>query len=323
MVPVPQIYGYGLESVENMVGTSYVLMEKLKGKPLDWYSANPEQRAKVMEQLADIYVELEKHPMPLTGSLYTHIKQSHSRETPSMANSTFGPFAQPPCFETPEKALGPFAELDEAYPALIRQQMHTFLNHELSGLPLDNYLTLIWRLENLSNLIEGSVSRKGPFYLRHFDDKGDHILIDEHFNITGIIDWEFASFEAKEQAFNSPCMMWPVGDFFDGGNDLSEDELQFAAMFEQRGRADLAKVIRGSRQWQRYLYFLGGGFPTDIDELKSLFEGLRKSFSVNMMEDLKPYEKWRQDMLDRFKRSDLGIQALLRDQRAAMRNAEP
>ncbi len=28
------------------------------------------------------------------------------------------------------------------------------------------------------------------FYLRHADDKGDHILVDHEFNLTGIIDWE-------------------------------------------------------------------------------------------------------------------------------------
>ena len=34
-VPTPQVYAYELESPENAVGTSYVLMEKLPGKPLD------------------------------------------------------------------------------------------------------------------------------------------------------------------------------------------------------------------------------------------------------------------------------------------------
>lgn len=68
-VPAPRVYAYGLESPDNAVGTSYIHMEKLQGKPLDWGRATTEQRTRVMEQLADLYLELEKHPIPLTGSL--------------------------------------------------------------------------------------------------------------------------------------------------------------------------------------------------------------------------------------------------------------
>ena len=33
---------------------------------------------------------------------------------------------------------------------------------------------------------------KEPFFLKHTDYKGDHILGDDEFNATGIIDWTFA-----------------------------------------------------------------------------------------------------------------------------------
>lgn len=85
----------------------------------------------------------------------------------------------------------------------------------------------------------------GSFYLKHFDDKGDHILIDEQYNVTGIIDWEFASTESKNLAFSAPCMMWPVGDFYDGKNGISQDELAFAQIFRQHGREDIADIILG------------------------------------------------------------------------------
>lgn len=69
-VPSLKAYAYGLGSSENnTVGTSYILMEKLPGKPLDRNHANIEQRSRVMEQLTDVYLELEKHPIRLTGSL--------------------------------------------------------------------------------------------------------------------------------------------------------------------------------------------------------------------------------------------------------------
>ena len=42
------------------------------------------------------------------------------------------------------------------------------------------------------------------FYLKHMDDKGDHILVDDDFNITAIIDWEWAQTTSKVEAFCAP-----------------------------------------------------------------------------------------------------------------------
>ena len=44
-------------------------MEKLPGRALEWNEANSEQREKIMEQLATIFLELEKHPFEKTGSI--------------------------------------------------------------------------------------------------------------------------------------------------------------------------------------------------------------------------------------------------------------
>ena len=85
-VPAPHVYAYELESPENTVGTSYILMEKLTGKPLDWNSANAEQRTRVMEQLADVYLELEKHPILLTGSLIPFAERGESARSRSVAS---------------------------------------------------------------------------------------------------------------------------------------------------------------------------------------------------------------------------------------------
>ncbi|KAL9103384.1 MAG: hypothetical protein Q9163_001560 [Psora crenata] len=313
-VPAPQVYAYELKSAENPVGTSYILMEKLRGKPLDWNNANAEQRAKVLEQLADVYLELEKHPIPLTGSL---IPVSGSPSATQGDGTRVGPFAQLPLFETPEKALGPFGTLEAAYTAIIQRQLHTLANHEISSFQVDNYLTLVWRLTVLSELVAGSGSRTGPFYLRHYDDKGDHILVDDEYNITGIIDWEFASAEAKELAFSSPCMMWPVEDFYDGRNSLAADEQRFAAIFEKRGHADIGNMVRQGRRW-RYLFFLGG-MPRDLAELKSLFDGLRKSFAGEEEEGaIVPYDTWRQDTLAVFAKGDDQLRTLVLDEQAVV-----
>lgn len=68
-IPAPKVYAYADESDANLVGASYMLIEKLSGSPLQWNKASSGQRSKVMGQLADIFLELEKYPLPLSGSL--------------------------------------------------------------------------------------------------------------------------------------------------------------------------------------------------------------------------------------------------------------
>lgn len=304
-VPAPRVYAYALESPDNAVGTSYILMEKVMGRPLDWDCATAEQRTRVMEQLADVYLELEQHPITLMGS-------PSPPPVPGKPGSvSIGRFAQMPCFETPEQGLGPFRTLKAAYTAILDLQIRMLASHEVSSLPVDNYLALRWRLNALEGLVASSKSREGPFYLKHADDKGDHIMIDEEYNITGIIDWEFASTEPWESAFSSPCFMWPVAKFYDGDDSLAPDEMEFASIFDQHGRRDIGGRIRGGRPWQRYLFFLGGGIPRDMSEFEPLFQGLRRSF---MREDTKPissYADWKADIWKEYIAGHDWIQALM------------
>lgn len=52
-VPSPNVYHYQLESPENQVGHSFVLIVKIAGTSLDWNEANPAQRTKIMQQLVE------------------------------------------------------------------------------------------------------------------------------------------------------------------------------------------------------------------------------------------------------------------------------
>lgn len=136
------------------------------------------------------------------------------------------------------------------------------------------------------------------FYLKHFDDKGDHILVDRDFNITGIIDWEFASLEPKALAFSSPCFLWPVGDFYAGNNRLSSEEMEFAAIFERRQRKDMAHLIRNGRKMQRYLFPVGG-YPQEHEEFEAMFNGLHAAWTEDKSQ-LVPYQIWKDKALKRY-----------------------
>ncbi len=157
-----------------------------------------------------------------------------------------------------------------------------------------------------------SLQSDAGFFLKHFDDKGDHILVDEDFNITGIIDWEFASAECKTLAFSSPCMLWPVGDLYAGSNRLSSEKMELATMFERRGRADMASMIRTGRKMQRYLFFLGGGATNDREEFEAMFQGLRSAWAEDGSQ-LDSYQTWKEEALKKYA-EDAQLMQLLRRQ---------
>lgn len=298
-IPAPKVYTYAAESDANPIGLSYMLMEKLPGAPLQWDRATSGQRSEVLGQLADIFLELEKSPLPLSGSL-----SLGSHDVAIVSG-----FAQTALFSSPEQTLGPFETVESSLRAMILQQQDQIVNGELSSLAVDNYLSHCWRDEMIAHV--GTHCRKhGPgFFLKHFDDKGDHILVDNDFQITGIIDWEFASTEPKVFAFSTPCMLWPVGDFYDGKNELSAEEIEFAQIFEARGREDMARIVRESRKMQRFTFFNGGGVSRDLEEFQALFTGLRTAWA-RKDDQLSSYDDWKREASERL-RGDDRLQILL------------
>ena len=295
-VSAPKVFHFEPESRENYVGVPFMLMEKMKGAPLAWDITTSVQKTKVLEQLADIFLALEKHPFNSTGSIF-----------PSDESTKICGFAQSQLFETPNTPLGPFDTLETSLRAILALQMRLIANGELSTLAVDNYLSHRWRVDMIPKVL--SLHDSAGFFLKHFDDKGDHILVDEDFNITGIIDWEFASMESKALAFSSPCMLWPVGDFYDGSNCLSPEEMEFAVMFERRGRADMAALIRNGRKMQRYLFFLAGT-SQEQEEFEALFQGLRSAWAEDGSQP-DSYQTWKDAALKKYA-GDAQLMHLLR-----------
>jgi len=58
-IPTAKVFGYGLASAaENLVGVSYIFMEAVAGTPYDAHTANAEQKAHVLSQVADILLDI-------------------------------------------------------------------------------------------------------------------------------------------------------------------------------------------------------------------------------------------------------------------------
>ncbi|KAI0848966.1 hypothetical protein F5Y00DRAFT_253168 [Daldinia vernicosa] len=301
-IPSPKIFDWACESdPSNPLGrVSYILMEKMEGNPLDWQGANPSQKEKVMQQLVDIFLEIEKHPFDTMGSIVLNNDLTRY-EIQGIAHhevycvGTTGP-------------LGPFHSSLEGADALIGLYLAMIASGEIEATyPIDVFLMHRFRLDLLNDIGKHAPSG-GPFFLKHPDDKGDHILVNEDFDIVGMIDWEWCQIVSKDNAFSSPCMMWPVAKFYAGSNELAEEELRLAMIFRERGREDIAKYILEGRKVQRFFFALGAGSGSHNDRttMIDLFMGLKRAFNSGEEE----WEEWRAKALVRWEEDEL-LQILL------------
>lgn len=312
-VPSPRIYDWACPSDPgNEVGMGYILMQKMEGKVLNWDAATKDQRERVLRQLVDIYLELGRHPFTSMGSLVM-------TPSPGAQKIHSGALATPALFGSRAgKSAGPFQSAQQgAYEinTLIRSMIATGKIGAID--PVDSYLMhRFWAELNDRYWDEPRDSATTPdaddgdnqiFYLKHPDDKGDHILVNEDYDIVGMIDWEGARTVSKEEAFASPCMTWPVGAFCDGAGDLAADEVQLARLFDARDRPDLARCVLHGRRVQRLAFavdHLNGG----ARYAQVLFRGLRLAFDSG--DDL-GWDDWRDRALARYK-EDRVLQTLLR-----------
>lgn len=235
-VPAPKLFDYALEG-ETDIGIGYMLIEKLPGSTLAWGAISPDQETKVLQQLADIFIELRTHPFDKMGSL------------DSPGSSHVGPVARELMadFDPDERMqlLGPFASSREYYCASVRLVLDLIVRGELyPHRAVDAYLIHLFLLEHIPLALPQDTD--DVFYVNHVDDRGDHILVDTEHNITGIIDWEWAHTAPARLAFSSPTMLLNVADSFDGSTHLSGHE-EFARILEEKGYSDLGECVRRGR----------------------------------------------------------------------------
>ncbi|KAI9828164.1 MAG: hypothetical protein M1832_003691 [Thelocarpon impressellum] len=314
-VPVPRVFEVML-GADNPVGAGYILMEKVRGRALPSTSPTEPQKRKVLGQLAAMYAELAKHPFSTLGSL-DQIGTDH-----------IGPLASELLADLDQSGvnlLGPFSDAAEYYKAKITRILDLIVTGQLYPLwTVDAFLIHRCLLDLAPQLTlprpvnaESGVGAE-EFFLRHADDTGSHILVDADFNITGIIDWEWAYTAPRAEAFSSPMALWNVGDFFDGDNTLSEDERTFADMLDtappfQGGGGDwnggLGTMVRDGRRSQRFRFCAGYEMQDwDWANYAGLFAGLRSAFGLDDA-DL-GWAEWRARALERY-HDDTQLIALL------------
>lgn len=300
-VPVPKLCDVATASPSNAVGVGYIMMERLKGMSMEWYDLQPDTKKKILEQFADIFIALKQHPFSSIGSL-------------ALDGDSFsvGPLASETTMDISEEGilhtLGPFSSALEYRTATLKHEIELIMRGEsYPANAVDAYLVHRHVLDNVHAIARREQDSDTRFYLKHTDDKGDHVLVDESHNIVGIVDWERSQVVSFADAFAAPLFLLDVGAYYDGLNDLSEDEELFAAILEVKGHNDLAVAVRSGRFEHRLMSCV----TTDLGDPQSfgtLFTGLCKSLRTAKGEAT--WEAWRAEALQRHK-EDPKLQQLL------------
>ena len=228
-IPTPKVFNWARKSdPRNKIRVDYILMEKLEGKPLIWQEATPQQREKAMQQLADIPLEIEKHHFKLWALLYASSMADTIIDVRGLGN--------PSTFQVGKGPLGPFSSSLKGSRAILDSYLAMIASGGIGSIcSTDIYLSHRFCRDSIGALFEDdTVSSGNNFFLKRPDDKGDHILVNDSFEIVGIIDWEWTQTVSKAEAFCSPCMMWPLCEFYDGSNELTAYELRLVAIFWEK-----------------------------------------------------------------------------------------
>ncbi|EEQ32320.1 hypothetical protein McanMca71_006412 [Microsporum canis] len=303
-IPTPRVFDFVPES-ESTVGVGYILMEKMPGKSLRWDTVPDEQKRIIMGQLADVYIELEKYPFQSMGSLR------------GLKSPTIGSFARESLTERVDEkihAVGPCLSRNEYLKESIRLILNLILGEEMyTARAVDAYVIHLFLLDSIDAVCSAqAVPDNGLFYLKHADDKGDHILVDGDHNITAIIDWEWAYTTSKSIAFNSPMAFFPVGDFYDGATEPGEGELLFAQLLEEKGCPELANIVSSGRIQHHFEFCCGYDLVTDWDGFLGLFGGLRRA--LGGVDGGLDWRGWRERALIKYN-EDEGLRTLISRQR--------
>jgi hypothetical protein len=266
-IPIPKVHDYSIYSPSNPIGVGYILMDKLAGKPLSDCDLTDADRECVLSQLADVFAALKQHPFNEIGCLL------------DPDNLSVGPVLDESTIDADENGnlllLGPFKSALEYRTASIKHQIELILRGEsYSDNAIDAYLVHRFVLDYIIESV--TRNEQGPFFLKHMDDKGDHILVDDEFRIVGIIDWEWAQITTQSEAFAAPLYFLDVGLYYSGSNELSRKEVEFASNLKRRNEAGLADLVYGGRVAHRLAHCVGGD-TGDIEDLPNHFMGLLRA----------------------------------------------
>lgn len=255
--PTPRAHAYGLASDPgNDVGVSYILEDALSGWPFYSHEATDAEKARVYEQYARFLLEIRQRPRTQACSLLPRAGQLVDGPIASnrfLTLATYGPF------KTSAEYFSAIAEEHleitsdgQIYPKFSKE---AFVFYNLLG---DRVASVLAQLT--------TATAEGKFFLKHVDDKGDHILIDEDYNITGVIDWQFARFAPACEAFGPSLFTADLANLYGGVNGVGADDRLLAKFLTADGGGtenDFVASVNANELARRFHLGLASGLGQD------------------------------------------------------------
>lgn len=149
------------------------------------------------------------------------------------------------------------------------------------------------------------------FFIKHVDDKGDHLLIDNDYNVTGIIDWQFVRVVPAVEAFGPSYVTADLTSLYSSSTGLSADDGLLAYGFKSRGYHDLAAIAEGNEIMRRFHHGLADGISKN--EAREMLKGMVSCVLGQGADDL---DAWIEAMCIKCRNDSRWekIEALLREQ---------
>lgn len=148
--------------------------------------------------------------------------------------------------------------------------------------PLEAFLFYRFLRQNTAVLVTPDIP--GQFFLKHVDDKGDHLLVNEEFDITGIIDWQFARVVPAAEAFGPSFLTADLGSLYSSNTNVTDDDRLLAQALKSRGFDKLASFAEGSESMRRFHLGLASGLTRD--EAREMLKGIVTCVQGKELEDM-------------------------------------
>lgn len=271
-VPAPKAHGFGLFSDPgNLVGVGYILEDAMPGRPFYAQEATDAQKSHVYDQYADMLVEISRVPRRQACSLLLEGEDTRAAAIASnrfLSLGKYGPFTDP---------LEYFTSIADLHLDLIADgQLYPEYPEEaflFYGLLRDRVAPVL-----AATSITAESPTSGFFFLKHVDDKGDHLLVDEDYNITAIIDWQFARFVPACEAFGPSLITADLSKLYSPLAGMNADDSYIAQSLKRKGREDLAGFASGGELARRFHFGLASGLSRSevlgmIEAVLSLLDG--------------------------------------------------
>ncbi|KAH3973014.1 hypothetical protein HBH52_147360 [Parastagonospora nodorum] len=234
-IPTPRVLGYAVD--ENHVGSEYILMEKLTGRPIgdSWFELSEQQRHQVLHDIVQLESKLFNMRLPPSGSIYyTHdLDSDTARVRIPEAGGQFcvGPYTglrwwygkrselkldRGPHMNT-LRVLHASAEKELAWidkhgkPRYPFHRQHREAFQYVKQDPKVHAQSLEAYLRVAPYLIPEGGELEVPM-LRHPDVQPNNIFVSEDFRVTSIIDWQHAIVLPNFLAAGIPTSFQNYGD---------------------------------------------------------------------------------------------------------------